>query len=243
MSESFHNSSGNKLLAALPREDYERLLPYLESVFLDFKQYLYLPNQPIEYVYFPLDGIISLLTVLGDGGTIEVATVGNEGMIGIPVLLGVDQLPAETMVQVPGKALRMQVDVFKREVPVGSSFHKLLLLYVQARVNHLMQSAGCNRLHSIEQRCCRWLLLTQDRVATDEFPLTQEFLSQMLGVRRASVSEVAATLQKEGLIRYNRGKMKVIDRERLKATSCECYQVFTEEYERILGFPPIKNEV
>lgn len=242
LSESFHNSSGNKLLAALPREEYERLLPYLESVSLDFKHYTYLPNQLIEYVYFPLDGIISLLTVLGDGGTIEVATVGNEGMIGIPILLGVDQFSAETLVQVSGKAMRMQADVFKREVPVGSSFHKLLLLYVQVRVNHLMQSAGCNRLHSLEKRCCRWLLLTQDRVATDEFPLTQEFLSKMLGVRRASVSEVAATLQKEGMIRYNRGKMKIIDREGLKATSCACYRVFTEEYERLLGFSPIKGE-
>ncbi len=235
MSQSSHNPVGNKLIAALPKEEYECVLLKMEKISLSFKKPLYLPNEPIEYVYFPNRGIISLLTVLGDGATIEVATVGNEGMVGTPILLGVDRIPAETIVQVPGDGLRMKVDVFRREVSPGSAFHNLLLRYIQTLMNQLMQTGGCNRLHKVEQRCCRWLLLTHDRVDSDEFPITQEFLSQMLGVRRASVSEVAATLQKAGLIRYHRGKMKILDRQGLEAGSCECYQVFKDEYQRLLG--------
>lgn len=237
MLQTSHKSVANKLIAALTTEEYERLIPKMESITLHFKQFLYLPNEPIEYVYFPNSGIISLLTVLGDGGLVEVATVGNEGMIGTPILLEVDRIPAETVVQVPGDGLRMKVNVFRREVPPGSPFHKLLLRYTQTLMNQIMQTGGCNRLHKVEERCCRWLLLTHDRVDSDEFPITQEFLSQMLGVRRASVSEVAATLQKAGLIRYHRGKMTILDRQGLEAGSCECYQVFKEEYKRLLGWP------
>lgn len=230
-----HNHVGNRLVAALPTEEYKRLQPNLELVSLCFKQRLYQPNEPINYVYFPNSGVVSVLSVMEDGGIVEVATVGNEGTIGIPVLLGTDRVPAETLVQVPGDGLRMNVDVFKKLVTPGSPTHNLLLRYTQALMNQFSQSVACNRLHSVEERCCRWLLQTRDRVESNEFPMTQEFLSLMLGVRRASVSEVAAILQKAGLIRYHRGKMTIIDREGLEAGSCECYRVIKREYARLLS--------
>lgn len=235
MSKSSHNPIGNKLLAALPSSEYERLLPHLEAVSLSFKQYIYKPNEPIQHVYFPNSGIISMLIVMEDGSTVEVATIGNEGMIGTPILLGADQISAETFVQLSGDAMRMKVDVFRSEVTSGSPLYNLLLRYTLALINQLAQSAACNRLHSIEERCCRWLLLTQDRAESDEFSLTQEFLAQMLGVRRASVSEVAAILQKAGFIHYHRGRMTILDRQALEAASCECYQVVKAEFDRLLG--------
>ena len=235
VSKSSRNPVGNNLLASLPKEEYKRLLPQLETVSLSLKQHLYRLNEPIEYVYFPNSGVVSVVSFLKDGRIVEVATVGNEGMIGTPILLGVDRILAETFVQIPGDGLRMKVDVFRREVPLGSPLHSLLLRYTQTLMNHLMQSVVCNQMHSVEERCCRWLLLTQDRVESDEFPLTQEFLAQMLGVRRATVSVVAATLQRVGLIRYHRGKIKVLDRQGLEAGSCECYQVVKQEYIRLLS--------
>jgi CRP-like cAMP-binding protein len=229
------NVVGNRIVAALPREEYKRLLPYLEPVSLPFKKYLYQSQAVIEHVYFPNSGVVSMLSVMEDGGTVEIATVGNEGMIGIPVLLGANCAPAETLVQVPGDAMRMKADVFKSQVIPGSPTHNLLLRYTQALMSHLSQSVACNRLHSVEKRCCRWLLQTRDHVSSDEFPMTQEFLAHMLGVRRASVSEVAAILQKAGLIRYHRGKMKIIDQKGLESGSCECYRVIKQEYARLLS--------
>lgn len=233
--QNSHNSVGNKLLSALPEAEYQRLLPNLEPISLSLKQFLYEPYQPIDYVYFLNSGVVSVLTVLENGATIEVATVGSEGMIGTFVVLGSDQFPGETIVQIPGNALRMQVDIFKREVSPGSIFHNRLLRYIQLLVNHLMQTVACNRLHTVEERCCRWLLMTHDRAHTDDFPITQEFLSQMLGVRRASVSETAAILQKAGLINYSRGRMKILNRQGLEAGSCECYRVLTQEYQRLMA--------
>ncbi len=224
----------NKLLAALPKTEYQRLLPQLEPVSLSFKQLLYECNAPIDYVYFLNNCVVSLIRIMEDGGVVEVATIGNEGMAGLPVLLGANHSPNETFVQVPGDALRMKADVFRSEVAPGSPLHNLLLRYTQALMNMLAQSVACNRLHSIEERCCRWLLLTRDRVNSNEFPLTQEFLSQMLGVRRASVSEVAAVLQKAELIRYHRGKMMILNRKGLEAGSCECYQIIKKEFEQLL---------
>lgn len=235
MYQSSPNVVGNKIVAALPREEYKRLLPYLEPVSLSLKKYLYQSQALIEYVYFPNSGVVSMLNVMEDGGTVEIATVGNEGMVGIPVLLGADCAPAETLVQVPGDAVRMKADVFKSQVIPGTPTHNLLLRYTQALMSQLSQSVACNRLHSVEERCCRWLLQTRDRVESDEFPITQEFLSQMLGVRRASVSEVAAILQKAGLIRYHRVKMQIIDQKGLESGSCECYHVIKQEYARLLS--------
>ena len=234
MSQDRRNLCQNKLLYALPTQEYERLLPYMETVSLNFQQIIYAPNQSIDYVYFPNSGIISLVNITEDGRTIEAAMVGNEGMAGIPVFLGADRMPGQAISQVVGNALRMKADVFKYEVTPDTSLYNLLLRYTQALLNQISQSVACNCLHSVERRCCRWLLMCHDRVRSDQFTLTQELLSQMLGVRRASVSEVAATLQKEGLIRYNRGKITIRDRLGLEATACECYRVVKEEFERLL---------
>ncbi len=234
MSQDRRNLCQNKLLSALPTQEYERLLPYMETVSLNFQQIIYAPNQSIDYVYFPNSGIISLVNITEDGRTIEAAMVGNEGMAGIPVFLGADRMPGQAISQVVGNALRMKADVFKYEVTPDTSLYNLLLRYTQALLNQISQSVACNCLHSVERRCCRWLLMCHDRVRSDQFTLTQELLSQMLGVRRASVSEVAATLQKEGLIRYNRGKITIRDRLGLEATACECYRVVKEEFERLL---------
>lgn len=228
---------GNKLLAALPKAEYERLLPHLEPIALPFKKILFLPNEPIEYVYFIYTGAASMLMTLEGGGVIEVATVGNEGMLGTPVLLGGDQLPVESIIQIPGAGVRMKAEVFKRVVIPGSVTHNLLMRYIQALMNQAMQTAACNRLHSVEERCCRWLLMTRDRVESDEFPLTQEFLSDMLGVRRATVSVAASVLQKAGLISYHRGMIKIIDSQGLESASCECYRVLNQEYKRLLKSP------
>ncbi len=235
MSQDRSNLSQNKLLSALPTQEYERLLPHLETVSLAFREIIYAPNQPIKYVYFPKSGIISLVNITEDGRTVEAATVGSEGMAGIPVFLGADRMPAQAVSQVVGDALRMKADVFKRQVPPGSPLHNLLLRYTQALLNQISQSVACNCLHSIEARCCRWLLMTHDRVKSDQFTLTQELLSHMLGVRRASVSEVAGTLQKAGLICYSRGRIRILNRLGLEATSCECYRIVKEEFERLVS--------
>ena len=208
---NFRNPVGNNLIASLPPQEYERLLPNLEPVTLFLKQVLYQLNEPIEYAYFPNSAVCSLLTLLEDGQAVEAATVGKEGMIGVSLLLGATQIPLQAIVQVAGDGLRMKADIFKTEVYWGCPLHTLLLLYTQTLINQISQTSACNRLHSVEARCCRWLLMTQDRVESDCFALTQEFLSYMLGVRRASVSDVAATFQKSGLI-YHRGKITIQDR-------------------------------
>lgn len=221
-------------MAALPRDEYERLLPDLETVSMTLKQAIYRPNEPIEYVYFPNTGVISLLILMEDGSAVEVGTVGNEGMGGLPLFLGAERIPGLAISQVPGEAMRMKADVFKREVTPGSPLHYTLQRYTQTLFNQISQTAACNRLHSVEERCCRWLLMTHDRVGKNDFPLTQEFLSEMLGVRRASVSVVAATLQRAGFIRYSRGKITILDREGLESASCECYKIVKAEFERLL---------
>lgn len=228
-------STRNKLLSALPQQEYERLEDHLEFIRLPFKSVLYEPNQPIDYVYFPMSGVFSMVTITEEGETVEAVTVGNEGMIGIPVLLGVEQIPLQAIVQVAGDAMRMRTEVFKREVTPQSRLYGLLLRYIQALISQLSQTVACNRLHSVEERCCRWLLMCHDRVQVNDFFLTQELLSQMLGVRRASVSVVAAILQKAGLISYSRGNIQILDRQGLEAASCECYRVVKTEFDRLLG--------
>jgi CRP-like cAMP-binding protein len=225
----------NRLLAALPLEEYELLLPNLETVSLPLKYVLYEPNKPIEHVYFPIHGVVSLVTIMEDGVAVEIATVGNEGMIGLPVFLGSEIIPMKAFSQIPGKGIRIKADVFKDLLNQGSSLHGLLQRYTQALFNQTAQSAACNRLHSIEERCCRWLLMIHDRVDSDEYLLTQEFLSQMLGVRRASVNVVASILQKARLIRYSRGRITILDRLGLETASCECYARIKQEFDRLLG--------
>lgn len=225
----------NRILAALPREEYERLLPNLETVSLPLKYVLYEPNEPIEHVYFPVHGVVSLVTIMEDGAAVETAVVGNEGMIGLPVFLGADTIPMKALSQIPGEAIRMKADVFKDLVKQGSPLHGLLHRYTRSLFNQIAQSAACNRLHPIEQRCCRWLLMAHDRMDSDEYLLTQEFLSQMLGVHRASVNLVASILQKAGLICYSRGKITILDRLGLEAAACECYARIKQEFDRLFA--------
>jgi CRP-like cAMP-binding protein len=231
---SQRNSSQNRLLAALPSERYETLLPKLTRVSLDIKEVLYDVDQPISEVYFPLSGVISLVSETGQD-IVEVATVGNEGFVGLPVFLGSDRTTIKAFSQIPGESLKMKSADFKAELKRDGDLQELLQLYTQGLLNQMAQSAACNRVHSIEQRCARWLLMCADRVGGKDFSLTQEFLGQMLGVRRPQISKVASRLQKAGLIRYRRGQVTIIDREKLQAATCECYKIVQDEYSRLLG--------
>lgn len=225
----------NRLLTALPEREFDRLRPRLEETALGLKQVLYEADRPIEHVYFPRTGVISLVIDMADGLTVEVGTVGNEGMVGTPVFLGAEKSPTKAFSQVPGDCLRMRAEDFREEIGNGGPLPDLIRRYTQAMVNQISQSVACNHLHSVQERMCRWLLMTHDRVESDEFPLTQEFLAQMLGVRRPSVTVVAGILQQAGLIRYHRGRITVLDRAGLEAASCECYRVVRQEYDRLLG--------
>jgi CRP-like cAMP-binding protein len=196
---------------------------------------IYEPNKPFEHVYFPETAIGSVVNVLEDGTEIEVATVGYEGMLGLSLFLGTRQTPARAFWQVAGTAFRLDAAFLEKEKRRGGALAAILGLYTQGFFAQIAQSVTCNRVHSLEQRCARWLLMTHDRVPGDDFPLKQEFLAQMLGVRRAGVSEVAGRLQRKRLIKYSRGCMSVTDRGGLERLSCECYQIVAREYRRLLG--------
>jgi CRP-like cAMP-binding protein len=230
---------GNRLLDALPPTDRRRIGSLLESEHGELKQILYGPGARIEALYFPVDAVASILTTLSDGAGVEIATVGNEGMLGSPVVLGSDAMPTREFcqVQVPGELLRMDKQSFAEVLSQDDPFREVIQLYVQALFSQIAQQVACNALHSVEERCSRWLLLTHDRVHADSFPLTQEFLAQMLGVRRASVTLAAGALQSAGLIRYRRGEMVIVDREGLEDVSCECYRLLRDEFDRLLGRP------
>lgn len=228
---------GNRILDRLPDHERARLASEVEPVEYDAHEVLWEPTQPIEAVYFPLNGVVSVVNVLEDGPIVEVATVGNEGFVGLPVFLGSSSMNGRAFYQISGSALQMSSTSFRRVVANGGSLHSLLQLYTQALMAQIAQTAACNRVHPIEERCARWLLQTHDRVEGDEFDLTHEFLAQMLGVRRASVSVAAGMLQRAGLIRYSRGHMTIADRTGLEEASCECYRIVTDEYERLLGAP------
>lgn len=223
----------NRLLAALPKREKDYLLPHLEQVPLQFEEVLYEPEERIRHVYFPTSGMISLLLVLQDGSAAEVGRVGSEGMVGLPVFLGVKTSHTRALVQIPGEALRMKVQVFLRETSNGGILPSLLLRYTQALLRHVSQLTACNNRHSIEQRLCRWLLITHDRIRADQFEITQEFLSQALGVHRQSITLAASNLQRAGVIRYSRGKLTILDRRGLEAASCECYRAVTREFEKL----------
>jgi CRP-like cAMP-binding protein len=229
-----HVAGENRLLVALPRDEYHRLLPHLEKVPLPLKTILYEANGPIAHVFFPLNGVVSLV-IMDAGFTLEVGVIGNEGMVGTPVFLGSDRSPTKAIAQIPGAALRMEAEVFQREMRRLGPLHGLVQRYTQSMINQISQSIVCNRRHSVEKRMCRWLLMSHNRVEADEFPLTHEFLAQMLGVCRPTVTAVAGTLQKAELITYHRGKITVLDRKGLEAASCECYQVVAKELDRLLG--------
>lgn len=227
--------TGNRLLDALPSEELERLRPDLEPVSLGLKDVLIESDGPIGHVWFPVDSVCSVVATMADGQQVEVGTIGNEGMVGLPVFLGRNSVPLSTFCQVPGEAVKMRSEALRTEVKPGDKLHNLLQRFTEATFIFASQSSACNRLHSVEQRASRWLLHTHDRLGSDEFLLTQEFLAQMLGVRRASVSKVASELQREGLVSYSRGKVTVTDRTGLEGKSCECYAIIREEFDRLPG--------
>jgi len=229
-----HVPGENRLLVALPRDEYGRLAPHLHEVSLPLRTILYEANGPIAHVFFPLNGVVSL--VIMDGGfTLEVGIIGNEGLVGTPVFLGSERSPTRAIVQVPGTALRLEAKLFQKEMRRAGPLHGLVQRYTQAMINQISQSIVCNHRHSVAKRMCRWLLMSHNRAGADEFPLTHEFLAQMLGVCRPTVTAVAGTLQGAGLISYHRGKIAVLDRKGLEAACCECYQVVAKELERLLG--------
>ncbi len=226
----------NRLLAALSASEYQRLVPHLEFVSLPLKQILYDSGELLRYVYFPNNQtIVSLVSTMEDGSTVEVGLVGNEGMVGIPVILGGNSTTNEAVVQMAGNAMRMNARLLKVEFERGGELQRLLLLYTQALLTLVSQTAVCNRLHTVEERLARWLLLVQERIHSDELPLTQELISHMLGTRRAGVTVAAGTLSQAGMIRSTRGRITIVNQEDLEATSCECYRLIKAEFERLLS--------
>ena len=230
--------SPNKLLAALPVSDYERLVPHLKLVALPLRKVVYEAGEPITQVYFPDKAVVSIVTTMEDGSMAEAGIVSNEGMVGIPVILGDNTTTTTAFVQVAGAAMQMDADILRAEFNRGGAIQTLLLRYVQALYSELAQGVACNRLHILEERLARWLLTVSDRLESEDFPLTQEFISQMLGVRRSGVTVAASTLSRAGMISYQRGHISILNREDLEATSCECYQVIQKEFARLLGFMP-----
>src|SRR6266446_2909125 len=218
----------NRLLAALPTDEYKRLQPHLESVQLSNRRILCEAGDFIRHAYFLNSGMGSLLALTQAGATVEIAMVGNEGMLGIPAILGAHKTPYEMMVQLPGEGVRIKTDVIRAEFKRAGVLQDLLLNYTHALITQISQSAVCNRFHTVEKRLCRWLLLAHDRVQGDTFHLTQEIISYMLGTPRTGVTMAAGSLQDAGLIRYTRGKITIIDRRGLEETSCECYKIIVE---------------
>ena len=226
---------GNRLLAKLPEADYLSFLPHLKPVTLAFDQVLYESHGPIEYAYFPTGAVTSALTVMEDGNAIEVATVGNEGVVGYTAAAGGKTSPNRVIVQIGDGGLRVGASALRDVVAGGGPLRDLLTAYNLAFMTQVSQSVACNGLHRLEQRCCRWLLMTRDRVASDDLRLTHEYLAIMLGARRASVSETLGPLQEANLVRSHRGKISILDRAGLESRSCECYRVVKDEYDRLLG--------
>lgn len=225
----------NRLLALLSSRDYAILRPHLERLPLEYRQSLYRADKPVEFVYFIETGVGSLVNTMANGQAAEVGTIGNEGIVGLPIVLGDVQAPTAVYVQVPGEGLRMKASLFKKELARSPTMQVVMLRYVHALFNQVAQSAACNHFHSLEQRCCRWLLMTRDRMDSDDFLLTQEFLAMMLGVQRPGVSIAAGGLQRAGLITYTRGNVSILDGAGLKKRSCECYGVSKREFDRLLG--------
>lgn len=227
----------NRLLSALPREESEPLLSELQPVGLSLGDIIYEYDEQLEYVYFPTTCIVSFIYTMENGATAEMGLAGNDGVVGVALFLGGGTTPNQAIVQVAGVALRMRAKVLQEEFARGGAMQHLLLRYTQALITQISQTAVCNRLHSEEKRLCRWLLLSHDRVQSDEVAMTQEFLSHMLGGRRESVTVAAGRLQDAGLIRYSRGNIRILNRAGLEAVACECYRIVKQEFDRLLGVP------
>jgi CRP-like cAMP-binding protein len=226
---------GNYVIAALPVEAYERLGPHLEAMTFTLGQGVYESGGHMRYVYFPTTSHVSLLYTMIDGSTAEMGLVGKEGIVGIALFMGGETTPNRAVVQGGGEAFRMKSKAMLDEFNRGGEFQHLLLRYTQALITQISQTAVCNRLHSVEQRLCRWLLMTHDLAQSDELQMTHEFISNMLGVRREGVTMAARRLQEKGMISYVRGHIRILDRPQLLAHVCECYQVVRDEHSRLLG--------
>ncbi len=228
-------ATGNGLLAALPRESYEALAPSLELVQMPLGAVLYESGGVQGYVYFPTSCIVSLLYVLENGASAEIAVTGREGLVGISLFMGGETTPNRAVVQSAGEGYRIKARALKDRFEAGGALQILLLRFTQALITQMTQTAVCNRHHSIDQQLCRWLLLSLDRLPANELVMTQELIANMLGVRREGVTEAAGKLQAEGLVEYSRGRITVLDRKRLEARVCECYAVVKKEYDRLLA--------
>jgi CRP-like cAMP-binding protein len=233
----------NHLLAALPAADYERLLPDLELVPLALGWAVYESGGKLGYLYFPTTSIVSLLYVMEDGASAEIAVTGNDGLVGIALFMGGESTPSRAVVQSAGYAYRLKATVLKREFNQGGELQHVALRYTQALITQMAQTAVCNRHHSVEQQLCRWLLLSLDRLPSNQLHMTQELIANMLGVRREGVTEAAGHLQNAGLIHYSRGHITVLDRPMLEKRVCECYAVVKKEMDRLLPAPPAHSRL
>ena len=235
---ALHSPTQNHLLAALPAAEFDRLAPRLELVAMPLGEALYESGGRLHHVYFPTTSIVSLLYVLENGASAEIAVVGNEGILGISLFMGGETTPSRAVVQSDGFGYRLKAGLLKKEFNRGGPVLHLLLRYTQALITQMTQTAVCNRHHSIEQQLCRWLLLSLDRLSSDSLTMTQELIANMLGVRREGVTEAAGNLQRAGLIRYSRGRIEVLDRPGLENAVCECYAVVKTEVDRLLSDIP-----
>jgi CRP-like cAMP-binding protein len=231
-----HTPKQNHLLAALPAEDYARLLPHLDLIAMPLGWALYESGARLGYLYFPTTSIVSLLYVLESGASAEIAITGNEGLVGIALFMGGESTSNRAVVQSAGNGYRLRASILKKEFALGGELQHLALRFTQALITQMAQTAVCNRHHSIDQQLCRWLLLSLDRLATNELSMTQDLIANMLGVRREGVTEAAGKLQKAGLIHYQRGRITVLDRPGLEARVCECYEVVKTEFDRLLPY-------
>ncbi len=229
-----HDAAENLLLAALSADEQQRILPHLQLLELPLGSVLYEPSQLLGHVYFPLDCIVSLLYVLADGGSSEVAVVGNDGLIGVALLMGGATMPSRAVVQSAGRCYRLNGRLLEDEFHRYGNLHQLFLRYMQVLITQMAQTAACNRHHSVDQQLCRWLLMSYDRLRSNRLAMTQELIANMLGVRREGVTDAAGKLQKLGVIHYSRGQIVVLDRARLEALSCECYAVVKRESDRLM---------
>ena len=240
---SLHSPNQNRLLAALPEAEFERLSPYLELVPMLLGEMLYEPGAQLQHAYFPTTAIVSLHYVMASGASAESAGVGNEGVVGISLFMGGETTPSSAVVQTAGHAYRLEGRLLKQEFSRAGLMQGLLLRYTQALITQMSQTAACNRHHSVEQQLCRWLLLTLDRVASRELVMTQELVASMLGVRREGITEAAGNLQRASVIRYRRGHIAVLERSGLETCACECYAVVKKELSRLLSDVQYRQDI
>jgi len=241
MPDHTDNAQMNHLLGALPADEFARLQPDLKAVSLELGEVIYESGEQLENIYFPTTAIISLLYIMENGSTAEIGMAGNDGLVGIALFMGGTTTPNRAVVQSAGNAFRLSSKALQFEFGAGGVFQKILLRYTQSLMTQISQTAVCNRLHSVEQQLCRWLLINHDLLQTNQLVMTHDLIANMLGVRREGVSVAASRLQKAGLIKYVRGTITMLDRDKLEAAACECYRVVKDEYDRLLGKYVSKN--